>query len=153
MDALLGRRLLGGPWPGGEEGRRAGFGEERREWYPRQATAAWGRCCAPGRWWCWRRRRRGTSAAVGAGRVMVMEGRRGQSGPPGPVNIRPSPQSSTKGRRFEGTPAGVEKASSEDCMAASSLIRWGGCAAVLGGLSTAFVGGFFPSHPSKSEGE
>jgi hypothetical protein len=30
MDALLGRLLLGGPWPGGEAGRRAGFDEERR---------------------------------------------------------------------------------------------------------------------------
>ena len=38
-------------------------------------------------------------------------------------------------------------------MAASSLVRWGGSAAVLGGLSTAFVGGFFPSHHSKSKGE
>jgi hypothetical protein len=30
------------------------------------------------------------------------------------------------------------------CMAASSLVRWGGSAAVLGGLSTAFIWGLLP---------
>src|SRR5215216_4437926 len=54
--------------------------------------------------------------------------------PPAPTGMRPtSPETSTKGRRFVGTPAGVEKVSSEDCVAAaSSLIRWGGTAALLG---------------------
>jgi hypothetical protein len=64
----------------------------------------------------------------------------------GPMDIRPSPETPTKGRRFVGTPVGVEKVSSEDySMAASSLIRWGGSAALLGGLSTTLVGGLFPS--------
>ena len=63
-------------------------------------------------------------------------------------------ETSSRGRRLIGPPAGVGKASGEDCcVAASSLTRWGGCAAVLGGLSTAFVGEFFPFHHSKSEGE
>jgi hypothetical protein len=67
-------------------------------------------------------------------------------GPPGPIGMRHSPETSTKGRRFVGTPAGVEKVSNEDySMAASSLIRWGGSAALLGGLSTTLVGGLFPS--------
>jgi hypothetical protein len=67
-------------------------------------------------------------------------------GPPGPIGMRHSPETSTstKGRRFVDTPAGVEKVSSEYSMAASSLIRWGGSAAILGGLSTTFVGGLLP---------
>jgi hypothetical protein len=82
---------------------------------------------------------------------MVAEGRRGQSGPPGSIGIRrPSPETSTKGRRFEATPAGVEKVSGEEYfMAASSLVRWGGSAALLGGLSTAFVDEVVPFHRSK----
>jgi hypothetical protein len=66
-------------------------------------------------------------------------------GPPGPIGMRHSPETSTKGRRFVGTPVGVEKVSNEDSMAASSLIRWGGSAALLGGLSTTLVGGLLPS--------
>jgi hypothetical protein len=86
--------------------------------------------------------------------VIVVEGRRGQSGPPGPIGVRrPPPETSTKGRRFEGTPAGVEKVSSEDSIAASSLVRWGGSAALLGGLSTVFVDEVLPFHQSKSKGE
>jgi hypothetical protein len=86
---------------------------------------------------------------------MVVEGRRGQSGSPGPTGIRrPSPETSTKGRHFEGTPAGVEKVSSEDSIAAaSSLVRWSGSAALLGGLSTVFVDEVLPFHQSKSKGE
>ena len=49
------------------------------------------------------------------------------------------------GGRVVGTPAGVEKVSSGECMAAWSLIRWGGASAVLGGLSTTFVKGLLPS--------
>ncbi len=85
---------------------------------------------------------------------MVTEGRRGQSGPPGPIGIRrPSPETVTKSRHFEGTPGGVEKVSSEDSIAASSLVRWSGSAAVLGGLSTVFVDEVIPSHRSKGVGE
>jgi hypothetical protein len=86
---------------------------------------------------------------------MVTEGRRGQSGLPGPTGIRrPSPETPTKGRRFGGTPGGVEKVSSEEySMAASSLVRWGGCAAVLGGLSTVFIDEVLLLHRSKSKGE
>jgi hypothetical protein len=38
-------------------------------------------------------------------------------------------------------------------MAASSLVRWGGCAAVLGGLSTVFIDEVLLLHRSKSKGE
>jgi hypothetical protein len=65
--------------------------------------------------------------------------------PPAPTGVRAtSAETSTKGRRFVGTTAGVEKVSSKDCVAASSLIRWGGTAALVGGLSTPFVGGILP---------
>ena len=37
-------------------------------------------------------------------------------------------------------------------MAASSLVRWGGSAALLGGLSTAFVDEVMLFHRSKSKG-
>lgn len=86
---------------------------------------------------------------------MVTEGRRGQSGPPDPVGIRrPFPETSTKGRRFEGTPGGVEKVSSEEYfMAASSLVRWSGSAALLGGLSTVFVDEVMLFHQGKSKGK
>jgi len=67
-----------------------------------------------------------------------------QRGPPEPRGMRHSLETSTKGRRFVGTPAGVEKVSSEYSMAASSLIRWSGSATLLGGLSTTFVGGLLP---------
>ena len=75
--------------------------------------------------------------------------------PPAPTGMRPpSPETSTKGRRFVGTLAGVEKVSSEDCVAAaSSLIRWGGTAALLGGLSTTFVGNLLPPTYSPNDGE
>jgi hypothetical protein len=44
--------------------------------------------------------------------------------------------------------------SSEDSIAAaSSLIRWGGSATVLGGLSTTFVFELLPPHSSPNEGE
>jgi hypothetical protein len=39
------------------------------------------------------------------------------------------------------TPAGVGRVSDEYCAAASSLIRWDGTSAVVGGLSATFVGG------------
>jgi hypothetical protein len=74
-------------------------------------------------------------------------------GPPGPIGVRPTPETSTKGRRVVGTPAGVEKVSSEECMAASSLIRWGGASAVLGGLSTTFVRELLPSHYPPNDGK
>jgi hypothetical protein len=78
----------------------------------------------------------------------------GRRGTPGQRGTRPFRETSSKGRHLVGAPAGVGKASGEDCsVAASSLVRWGGCAAVLGGFSTAFVGEFFPSHHSKSKGE
>jgi hypothetical protein len=38
-------------------------------------------------------------------------------------------------------------------MAASSLVRWSGSAALLGGLSTVFVDGVMLFHQSKSKGE
>jgi len=75
----------------------------------------------------------------GAGRTS------GWRGPPGQIGMRNSPETSRVGRRFIGTPAGLEKVSREGyCMAASSLIRWGGSAAVVGGLATSFVGGLLP---------
>ncbi len=85
---------------------------------------------------------------------MGTEERRGQSGPPGPIGIRPPPETPTKGRRFVGgTPAGVEKVPSEESVAISCLVRWSGSAALLGGLSTTFVGGLFPSHYPPNDGE
>jgi hypothetical protein len=36
----------------------------------------------------------------------------GQRGLPDPKGVRPSPETSAKGRRLEGTPAGAEKVSS-----------------------------------------
>jgi hypothetical protein len=90
---------------------------------------------------------------------MVAEGQRkgagglGRRGTPGQMGTRPFRETSSKGRHPVGAPDAVGKASSEDCsVAASSLIRWGGCAAVLGGVSTAFAGGFFPSHHSEGKG-
>jgi hypothetical protein len=74
-------------------------------------------------------------------------------GPPGPIDMPVTPETSTKARRVVGTPAGVEKVSSEECMAASSLIRWGGPAAVLGGLSTTFVRELLPSHYPPNDGK
>ena len=75
-------------------------------------------------------------------------------GPPGPIDMPHTPETSTKGRRLiGGTPAGVEKASSEEYMAASSLIRWGGSATVLGGLSTTFVSGLLPSPYPPNDGK
>ena len=74
--------------------------------------------------------------------------------PPAPTGVRPtSSEISTKGRRAYKTPAGVEKVSSKDCVAASSLIRWGGTAALLGGLSTTFVGSLLPPTYSPNDGE
>jgi hypothetical protein len=82
---------------------------------------------------------------------MGEEGKRGASGPEEILpwclpegRDYPETSTSTKGRRFVGTPAGVEKVSSEYSMAASSLIRWSGSATLLGGLSTTFVGGLLP---------
>ena len=75
-------------------------------------------------------------------------------GPPGPIDMPHTPETSTKSRRLiGGTPAGVEKASSEEYMAASSLIRWGGASAVLGGLSTTFVSGLLPSPYPPNDGK
>jgi hypothetical protein len=87
--------------------------------------------------------------------MMGKEARRGQSGPLGPIGIRrPSPETSTRGRHFEGTPGGVERVSSEEYfLAASSLVRWSGSAALLGGLSTVFVDEVMLFHQGKSEGE
>ena len=73
--------------------------------------------------------------------------------PPGPTGMRSSPETSTKGRRFVGTPADVEKVPSEYCMAAMSLLRCGGTSALLGGLSTTFVGGLLPPPYSPNDGE
>ena len=75
--------------------------------------------------------------------------------PPAPTGMRPtSPETSTKGGRFVGAPSCVEKVSSEDCVAAaSSLIRWGGTAALLGGLYTTFVVGLLPTPYSPNGGE
>lgn len=54
--------------------------------------------------------------------------------------MRQLPETSARSRSFSGSAAGVEKVSREAySVAASSLIRWGGTAAVVGGLSTAFV--------------
>ena len=78
----------------------------------------------------------------------------GLRGTLGHMGTRPHQETPPKGRCFVGAPPGVGKASGEECSAvASSLIRWGGCTAVLGGLSTVFVSGFFPSHRSESKGE
>ena len=76
-------------------------------------------------------------------------------GPPGLIGVRPTPETSTKGRRLiGGTPAaGVEKVSSEEYMAAWSLIWWDGPAVVLGGLSTTFVGELLPPLYSPNDGE
>jgi hypothetical protein len=66
-------------------------------------------------------------------------------GPLSPIDVQPYLETPTEDRRSIDTPAGVEKVSGEDFMAvASSLTRWGGAAAVLGGLSTTFVGGLLP---------
>ncbi len=73
--------------------------------------------------------------------------------PPGPIGLRHSPETSTKGRRSTGTTVSAEKVPNEDSMAASSLIRWGGTAAVLGGFSTTFVSGLLPPLSSPNEGE
>jgi hypothetical protein len=73
--------------------------------------------------------------------------------PSGPIGRRSSPEACTEGRRVVGTPAGVEKVSSEQCMAASSLIWWGGASVVLGGLSTTFVKGLLPPHYPPKDGE
>ena len=56
-------------------------------------------------------------------------------------------------RRKSPPPAGVEKVSSEDSIAASSLVRWSGPAALLGGLSTVFVDEVILFHQSQSKGE
>jgi hypothetical protein len=70
------------------------------------------------------------------------------------MGTRPSREAPRKGKHFEGTPGGVEKVSSEEYfMAASSLVRWSGSAALLGGLSTVFVDGVMLFHQSKSKGE
>src|SRR5215212_3155171 len=67
-------------------------------------------------------------------------------GPPGQIGMRRSPETSRVGRRFIGTPAGLEKVSREDyTVAASSLIRWGGTAAVVGAWPPASLGDL--SHP------
>ena len=61
------------------------------------------------------------------------------------MGTRPSREAPRKGKHFEGTPGGVEKVSSEEYfVAASSLVRWSGSAALLGGLSTVFVDEVMP---------
>jgi len=66
-------------------------------------------------------------------------------GPLYPIGVQPYPETPTEDRRSIDVQAGVEKVSSEDFMAAaSSLTRWGGAAAVLGGLSATFVSEFLP---------
>jgi hypothetical protein len=74
------------------------------------------------------------------------------SGGSAPIGILPSPETSTKHKRSIGTLAGVEKVSSEEAMGASSLIRWGGAAAILGGLSTTVVSELLPPLTSPNEG-
>jgi hypothetical protein len=62
-----------------------------------------------------------------------------------PIGVQPYLETPTEDRRSIDTPDGVEKVSSEDTMAAaSSLTRWGGAAAVLGGLSAIFVPDLLP---------
>jgi hypothetical protein len=59
--------------------------------------------------------------------------------------MRHLPKTSAQSRSFSGSAAGVEKVSREGySVAASSLVRWGGTAAVVGGVSTAFVGALLP---------
>ena len=54
-------------------------------------------------------------------------------------------ETSAQSRSFSGSAAGVEKVSRQEySLAASSLIRWSGTAAVVGGLSTAFVEALLP---------
>ena len=75
-------------------------------------------------------------------------------GPLSPIDVQPYLVTPTEDRRSIDTPAGVEKVSGEDSMAAaSSLTRWGGAASVLGGLSTAFVGGLLPPLDSTDAGD
>jgi hypothetical protein len=72
----------------------------------------------------------------------------------GGPDTRHSPETSTKGRCSIGVPAGVEKVSSEDSIAAaSSLVRWGGSASLLGGLFTPFVWGLLPPLHSPDDGD
>jgi len=78
----------------------------------------------------------------------------GWRGPLSPVDVQLNLETPTEDRRSIDTPAGVEKVSGEDYMAAaSSLTRWGGAAAVLGGLSTAFVGWLLHPLDSSSAGD
>ncbi len=82
----------------------------------------------------------------------------GWRGPPSPTDVQPYLKKPTEdGPSIDtsvDTPDGVEKVSDEDSMAAaSSLTRWGGAAAVLGGLSTAFVGGLLPPLDSSNAGD
>jgi hypothetical protein len=128
----------------GEEGKRGASGPEE--------ILPW--CFPEGDLWCADRRRYARSMGrFGGGPEIDREltercdgvgHTSSQRGPPEPIGMRHSPETSAKGRRFVGTPAGVEKVSSEYSMAASSLIRWGGSATLFGGLSTTFVGGLLP---------
>ena len=101
-----------------------------------------------------RRARGGAANMVDQPRFDTVAHTHSWSGGSAPTGIRPSPETSTKHRRTIGTLAGVEAVSSEEAMgAASSLIRWGGIAAVLGGLSTTFVSGLLPPLSSPNDGE
>jgi hypothetical protein len=70
--------------------------------------------------------------------------------------MRHLPETSAQSRIFSGSAAGAgpEKVSREAySAAASSLIRWGGTAAVVGGLSTGFVGALIPPFKQPREDE
>jgi hypothetical protein len=70
--------------------------------------------------------------------------------------MRHLPETSAQSRNISGSVAGAgpEKVSREAySAAASSLIRWGGTAAVVGGVSTAFVGALLPPFKQPKEGE
>jgi hypothetical protein len=70
--------------------------------------------------------------------------------------MRHLPETSAQSRSFSGSAAGAgpEKVSREAyAVAASSLTRWGGTAAVVGGLSTAIVGELLPPFNQPKEDE
>ena len=110
--------------------------------------------------------KRGMGAMLCAWAVVVLEAAVpryaccGWGGPSNGHGREKGPERTTRSGRhtttlpFEGTPGGVEKVSSEEyVMAASSLVRWSGSAALLGGLSAVFVDEVMPFHRSKSKGE
>jgi hypothetical protein len=68
--------------------------------------------------------------------------------------MRHLPETSAQSRSYSGSAAGVENVSREAySVAASSLTRWGGTAAVVGGVSTAFVGALLPPFKQPNDDE